>query len=482
MLKGLFKDTVIYGISSFVANGVGVFLIPFYTRVFSTAEYGIIDIIAVSTSFAIVLLSLQIEQAVARFYVDSESDTARVRVASTGLAFVVAVFLLFGAVGIVASPYLSRYGLEDESYTLVVVLAVANVFSFAIFSYAINMLKWRFESHKYALCSVGSVVVQASLIFFLVSSGWGLEGVFVGYGAANLLFALCGIWLGRSSYGFELEWKVLGKMLSFGWPLAVSAVPVYMMFYMDRFFVKEMIGLAELGVYGVAVRLASVITLLLAGFQMAWGPFVYQNYRNPEAPATFASVFRYVMGLGLLGFAALSLFGPEVLRVFATGNYVKGHVIVPWLIAGHLLWSIGGYFSMGIRIEKKTGLIAVVSVFGMLVNAAMNVLLIPLLGIVGAAVATFSSFLLVAILSIRLSQRYYRIPYEWGRVLFAAAASISAVIIGFGLEPVIKVESVLIKVLLCIGLVVFFVVIGIVRLDEVKHICRLRSLIGFGQR
>jgi O-antigen/teichoic acid export membrane protein len=196
------------------------------------------------------------------------------------------------------------------------------------------------------------------------------------------------------------------------------------------------------GLFGVGYRVASLAGLLMLGFQGALTPLVFTHYRDPETPATLARLFRWFVAFALMVVAGLSLFAPEFLRVFTTPAYVDGARVVP-LLAPAVVLSGMYIFAPGLALAKRTGGMALITVAGALLNTGLNFLLVPRLGIVGAAAATFTSALAVFGMYMAASQRLYPVPHRWPRIAAAVlcAAAVMAVAPRLRLDPLAAVAA-----------------------------------------
>jgi O-antigen/teichoic acid export membrane protein len=133
----------------------------------------------------------------------------------------------------------------------------------------------------------------------------------------------------------------------------------------------------------------------------------------------------------VLSVTGLSLFGADVVNKFATPEYLPGHKVVPLLAAGTAAYGLGAYFSFGIGISKKTIHKAWTGILAAVVNVALSLLLVPVMGMYGAALATFCAFLLLAILQMRWSQKLWHVPYRFWRNCAVYAVAAAAVLLAF---------------------------------------------------
>src|SRR5688500_2950455 len=162
---------------------------------------------------------------------------------------------------------------------------------------------------------------------------------------------------------------------------------------------------------------------------MALMPIVYQRYRDPSTPAELARVFRVFVAFALFVGMGLSIWAPEILRVFTTPDYYAAGAVVPLLTPAVLLANMY-VFMPGLAIAKQTRTIGVITIAGAVLNTSLNLLLIPILDVRGAALATLLSATAIFVAYVRTSQRTYPVPHRWGPLLVAVAVYVPLVWVG----------------------------------------------------
>jgi O-antigen/teichoic acid export membrane protein len=437
LIKRFFKDAATYAVSGVATTFIGVVMVPIYTRVFTPSEYGALDLISTVMAFLILFLLMGQQSAVGRFYVDADGDRDRRLSASTSGLFLALLSVSVAALVLLFHKSFARLILGSTGYSLAMAAAIASVPFTVFFRFLQNMLKWRQEPNRYLAVSVGAMVLGLSLtIYLVVIADKGVAGVYMATLINALVFSCVAFTLARSSFACVFSFSRLSELLKFGLPLVPVAVAYYLTTYSDRYFLRYFEGLSTVGLYAIGVRVSSVLALLLNGFQMAMGPFVYSSYKEPHAPQTFAKTFDYVSVAVTLGVTGLSLLAADIVKIFATPTYLPAHVVVPLLATGTAAYGLGAYFSFGIGIAKKTvyrfwtGLLAAAT------NVGLNVLLVPHLGMLGSAIATCSSFFVLAAVQMKISQRLYRVPYRFKRNLavYAVAAAVIIFTYSTGLD------------------------------------------------
>jgi len=208
----------------------------------------------------------------------------------------------------------------------------------------------------------------------------------------------------------------LRRMLAYGAPSVPAAFAFGTISAMDRYFLQRLRSLEEVGVYAVALKFFTVVSICVSGFQLAYGPFAFARAQHPDSPRLFARVFGAYMGASVLGALLVGMFAPEVVTILVPPEYRAA--------AGPALWlafaaaALGAYTvaSVGIGIALKTPLLVWCAVGAALTALGANLLLIPRYGILGAGAATCLGYIAAATLTYVISQRVQPMPYRGARM------------------------------------------------------------------
>ncbi|WP_207063728.1 oligosaccharide flippase family protein [Motiliproteus sp. SC1-56] len=426
MIKTFLRDSVIYAIPTLFSRGLALLLIPLYTRVLTPAEYGSFDLLMVFAAVINLTVALEVSQALARFYPDSSESQQR-RYASSAFWFAAACYGLFVILALSFHAPLSRLVMGQNGLEWSFILGVLYIGTNGLFYLVHNQFRWSLRSRSYALISllVTSVTTLISvwLAYFLTM---GIDGLLIGMLSGTVVGLLAGLWGLRNRIGWVFDWNYLRRMLAFSAPLVPSGVAVWLSTYIDRMMVNYYLSVDDVGIYGMGVRLASVATLLMVGFQGALTPLIYRHYKEIQTPAALARIFRLFVALALLLWTTVSLFATGLIELLTTPQYYASHSIVVYLLPAVLLAQMY-IFTPGIGIAKKTHWFLWINAGGAVTNLFFNWILIPLWGIKGAAVATLASYLVVFIAFLLVGQRLYYVPHSWGRLVLALFGSIGLI-------------------------------------------------------
>jgi O-antigen/teichoic acid export membrane protein len=273
------------------------------------------------------------------------------------------------------------------------------------------------------------ITVSATVLLVVVFHK-GPVGVIVG----NFLGTLC-VYLALLSYrreqlGLQFDRTLMREMNRFGGPLVPSALALWVTNFSDRFFLVKLSGPAEVGLYSIGVRIASVIVLFLTAFRTAWPAFAYSIEDESEARRTFGFVLTYLLAVVSWLALGLGLLSPWIVRVLTTSQFYAGHRPVAILAFAGVAQAGYAVVAIGIGRARRTQFNWVVTGIGALLNVGLNLLLIPRYGMMGAAIATVAGYSVMFVVMAWHAQRVYPVPYQWRRIATCVAAAVGLLLVG----------------------------------------------------
>ena len=455
-------------------------MVPIYTRIFSPDEYGVIEIITTVTAFLVLFVIAGLDNGMGRYYTDSISVEDKRKTASSAILYLAISSSVIIIIMILISGALSDVLFNSQAYSQILVFALACVPFVVLVNSITNLMRFKLQPIHAVVMALGTILLQTALILLFVAIlHTGIVGIYIATLITQVVFTAVGFLMTKNSYSLVLSIARLKQMLSFGLPYVFLSLCYFLMTNSDRYFINYYRGLTELGIYGIGYKLASVVGIAVLGFQLAWGPFILSTYKDDDAKQTFARVFDYVSIASCMMLLGLSLFSRELLYLFATPQYFDAYKVVPFISAGLIIYTLGGYFSVGIGLSKQTIHVAWTGIIAAVVNLALNWLLIPSLGMMGAAISAVISFFTLVIPLMLISQRLFKIPYRFGinGIMFIITASVIAIVYLFLMNE-INWLCVGIKVLLLMGFMLVPFALKLLGVAEVRYLYGLIMRMG----
>lgn len=425
-LRGLAKETALYGLSTVLGRAMSFLLTPLFTYLLSRAESGVVQTTYSYVAFLTVVYGLGLDVAYLRLgRRPGGADPA----AFTGaLACVAAVALpLSAALHLFAEPAAAAVGIPVELASSVRYAAwILALDALALLPY--TELRGSHRAGTYAGIKTAGIAMNLVLAWVLVRTlGLGVRGIFL----ANLLASAATLAMLSPVLRPMLARPDAAKaraMAAFGLPLVLAMLGSMVVQVADRPLVARLAGLDAAGLYGNCYKLGIFMSLLVGMFDQAWKPFVLERAGRPDVDALIARVLTCFAALSCWAFLAVAfLVGPFVRAPLFAGKslfhpaYWEGLGIVPVVSLGYLF--NGLYFVMlaPLMIDKRTGAVGAATWAGALVNLGANLLMIPRWGLMGAAWATCAAYGTMAAAVWALGRRARAVPYEWGKLSILAA-------------------------------------------------------------
>lgn len=447
MIREFFKNTSIYSMSGILITIISIFLIPFYTRVFTPSDYGIIDLMAIISNLVAFTIALEISQGLGRFTLDADDKKDKVEYASTALIFTIITYSIFFFISFVNADLFSEMLFKSQSEATIFIVAVSAMWVNGIFSLLNLQLVYLKKPLNYAITNISFNLISVILtVIFVLIMKIGIIGVFYGQLCAGLMCLSISFYYTRGSFALAIERKKLLEMLRFSIPLIPSSVGVFISLFIDRLAINQLMSLSDLGIYGIGLRVASMINLFICGTQMAINPLIYSHYKEKDTPDALVKIFRFFLVPSLLALIGASIFSRELLIIFTTSSYYGASQVIPVLIFA--LFFAGTYvFFPGLILAKKTRNIALINISGAILNTFLVYNLIPLYGIYGAAISTLSSALVLFSVNAWISQKNYFIPYPWKIIGYSFAIAVITILIS-NIFNVVSLPSIIFKLLI----------------------------------
>lgn len=417
----LMKNTIIFAIGSFGTKMITFFLVPLYTNVLSTAEYGIVDLVTTLQTILVPVISLNIGEAVMRFMLNRSVD--KDKVINIGFTAALAGTLF----GLLIIPVLSMFSSLKE-YSIHIYLSIVSMMYSNVF---LCGLRGKEMLSAYSLGNIINTLFIAVLnIIFLVVFDMGIKGYFTAYAAAGGVTAVYAFCAGKGyeplkKYSFDK--KLFYKMIKY----SVVLVPTSLMWWIinssDRVMITAMIGASANGIYSVSYKLPTLITVVAGVFNQAWTYSAIHEEESKDKDRYTNSVYQTLSACIIVVAAALMMVIKTFLRIYVETSYYEAWKYTPYLIIGMAFSTLATFLATSYTVHFNSKGYLFSGMCGAAVNILLNTVFIPLLGISGAALATCISYISVFIYRAADTKKYIKI-----KILPFKNAASYIILIGMG--------------------------------------------------
>jgi O-antigen/teichoic acid export membrane protein len=430
-LKELVRHSAVYGFGSIVARVLGVLLLPLYTRYLTPGDFGLIETLVALSAVLTALVTQAMKSAFFRFYFDSKDERRRLLVVRTAFWYVAAVSTAVLVGGVVLSQPISWILFGTTSHDGLVIAAFVGLWAAMNYEQMTSLFRVEQRSGAYVTATLANVAITiAATVLLVVVFEQGPLGVLVGNFTGTLVVYAALLVYSRHALGLQFNRSLYREMNRFGLPLVPSAVALWLTNFSDRFFLVKLSDLHEVGLYSIGVRLASAIVLLLTAFRLAWPAFAYSIDDDREAGRTYSFVLTYVVYVCCWLALALGLLAPWILKLITTKPFYPAQNVVAPLAFGVAAFGAYVVVQIGTGRSRQTRSNWLVTGAAAVVDVALNFILIPPYGRMGAAIATVTAYTLLFIAMAWRAQKVFPVPYQWRRVATLAVAAVGLTVLG----------------------------------------------------
>ena len=435
-LKQLAGETAIYGLSTILARIINFLFVPFYTRLLTTESYGVVTEFMAYIAVLQVVLVLGLETGCFRFANKEGVDSRRVY--SNALVTVFGLSAAFLAAMIVfAGPIAGVLGYAG--FEAVIMYIGGILFCDSVTAILFAKLRQEHKAVKFAIYKTIKILTEtgANLVLFFWFPRYcerhpgNFLTAFISPTPdfSYVIFAIllsCVLCLllfvpDLLRLSWKLDGKLLRKMLLYSLPLMVAALPGIVNDFLDRILFRFFDTNADawrssLGIFQAAVKLSVIMNLFIQMFRFAAEPFFFQRARDKNSKELYAIVLEFFTAFCGLIFLGVILY-IDVLSLILGRDFRSGVGVVPVMLLSYMLLGMLFNVSMWYKLSEKTNMAIWITLAGLAVTTVVNVVFMPRFSYWAAAFGHLASYLTMFILSAALGQKYYPIPYRWGRLL-----------------------------------------------------------------
>lgn len=470
-IKSLMKDTAIYGVSSIVGRILNWGLVPIYTRIFPTEEYGIVTNIYAYVAVVLVILLYGMETGFFRFANhDRWKDpmqvysTTVISVACSSIGFLIGV--------LVFCPKIAD-ALNCGAHPSYIWLMASAVAIDAITSIPFAYLRYKRKPARFAIVKLTNIALTIGLnLFFLIACpriyasnpeliSWfynptyGIGYIFLSNFIASAIVLVLLIPQLRMHYSFNSTlWR---EMVKYSYPLLILGVAGIMNQTIDKILYPILIhdhveATRQLGIYGACYKIAIIMVMFLQAFRYAFEPFIFARSRDEGEgkKQSYADATKYFIILALMIFLGV-MFYLDILKYFISPAYFEGLKVVPIIMMAELFFGIFFNLSLWYKLTDRTIWGTWFSLMGLAITLAINIIFVPVYGYIACAWGAFTCYGVMMVTSYIIGQHYYPINYPVKRLFHYTALAMGLWILSIVLTTDMPMVNYLVRALMLLG-------------------------------
>ena len=402
-IKYLIKNSLIFALGTLGTKIINFLLVPLYTNVLLPDEYGIADLVFTLGTFLVPILILNINEAILRFSLDKESDSNKIM--SVGLLAIIAMV----CVSLFIYPLISLYD-EISDYSIYVLFYIISSGCNTIFMYNLRgkELLVRF--------SIGNIINACTVAFMnillLKVLGWGVEGYFLAYIVANVVTMLYAFFAGNvftTIRHFSIDKKLMLSMLKYSIVLIPNSFMWWVMDSSNRIMLTAISGAAVTGMYAVAAKIPSFVSVVSSIFNQAWNYSAIKESDSSDRLAYNDKIFDYLFFAVTVIASGILLVLKPFMSIYVEASYYESWRYTPPLIFGAVILVLSTFLSSTYTVAKDSKGFLISATVGAASNIILNLVLTPLLGAFGAAISSCLGYSAVFIYRFFDTKKYLKL-------------------------------------------------------------------------
>ena len=479
-LKALFKDTVIYGVSSIVGRFLNYLLVPLYTFKISAESggYGVVTNLYAYTALILVILTFGMETTFFRFANKEGADARKVFSTSLFVVTFLSVIFLVAVFGFI-TPICNTLGNIYTQHHEYVLLMASCVALDAIQAIPFSYLRYKKRPIKFASLKLLFIFlnIALNLLYFIVLPNMyaknpdSVAAIYDPNIGAGYVFILNFICTSLITFFFFKEFKdikcvfdkqLIKQMFTYSWPILVLGVAGILNQAADKIifplvYPDESQAQPQLGIYGACVKIAMIMAMITQAFRYAYEPFVFGNDKDKNSKESYALAMKYFIIFTLLAFLCVIGYMDILQRIIGPG-YREGLKVVPIVMAAEIMMGVTFNLSFWYKLVDKTLWGAVISIAGCIVLFAVNLIFIPKYSYMACAWGGFAGYATTMLLSYFLGQKYNPVKYPLKDIafytLFAAVLFVAMTMLPKSWAPVLRIAVNTVLILLFTAVIV----------------------------
>lgn len=450
-LPKIVTNSAVYSVTTLLQKGIGFFLLPLYTAFLTPEDYGIVNVVTSVSSFLAVLIMMSLTGAATRFHYRNTDENYRKVLWGTISTIVIISSLGWGAVFFTFHKFLVDPFIGEVEFFPYAVIGLANVIITPLYLLFQASLQARQKAFYYSVNTFSNFLVHIGLaIVFIAVLKMGAVGMLLANVVTSLTFFIYVLIAYIPKIKMGIDKSIAKQAFGYSLPLVPHHISIWSAGTIDRLFLNNIKGTAVTGVYSVGQQFGSVVGTIAHSVNQAFVPWFFQmiekgktGFRKIEKMGLFA-----IISYCLIAFS-ISLFAPEVLRVMVTEGFRDAWKVIPFLSFAFVFHGLY-FFFINILFIKDTGWVFTVTMSSMVVDVLFNILLIPLWGFYGSAIACFMTYftrsLFAMILSLKKNKdiRYNYLMMYLFPFIFLALSYVNVFLINLPIGT-----SLIIKIVFC---------------------------------
>lgn len=393
--KLFIENFIVYGLGGVISKLIPLIMLPIITRLMpDTSYFGISDMSNTVVSFGSALAVIGMYDAMYRMFFEKEDLFFRKKICSTTLLFTVIMSIITASLMIVTKNIIAKYFFGNTAFAYLVYISAITTLVSA--TNQIVSLPTRMQNKRkiYFVTNMISPILSYSIAIPLMLKGHAIIALPVAALITGISLEVTFWVLNRHWFYIRLfDFKLLKQLLIIAIPLFPNFIIYWIFNSCDKIMITNILNIGEAGIYSIGGKLAQVSQLIYIAFAGGWQFFAFSTMREKNQVESNSKVFEYLAAISLFCLPFVFAFSRMIFCFIFPDNYSRGFIIAPYLFMAPLMQMLFQVASNQFIVIKKTWSNMFILLGGALLNVSLNIILIPTIGIEGAAIATLLGYL-----------------------------------------------------------------------------------------
>lgn len=471
-LNFLLKHSSIYGVGVILSQLIGFILLPLYTNYLTPADYGVLQLVDLTTGMLGIVVGIGVSLAFSRFYYEYTNVREKNEVVSSTY---ISISVLSGAslLGLsYFSEFFATHVLDNSEYKTIFQYSFLALFLGLVLDVGQIYLRLLHKSTIYLGVSILSLVIGISLnIYFIVYAELGVLGIMYSSVITKLIIGIPITAVIIKRVGFRFKLALVSEMLRYSMPLIPSTLATQIVNYSDRYFIKYFISISDAGIYALSNKIGTAIHMLITSpFLMTFLPRRFEIAEDDDVKDTFSLIYNYYTILITYAALTVSIFSYEIMYFMTAESFQEAALYVPFIALSMVIFGMKYHFEFGILYKKKTKYYLYVNIITMVVHLALNFIFIKMYGLWGAISASLIAVTLNTILIYLVSQKLYKIEFKIFKSITIVCIAMGTYILGTQAIFTDMLNTILYKIILLIMFIPTLYMFNIISRDEIMQL------------
>lgn len=413
-------NSILYSFSSILQKGILFLLLPIYTRYLSPDDFGTLVIISTISGFLSQIFLMSIHSAASRFHFCSTDDGYKKKLWGTCFLFVLVNSIFVTSIVVLFNEYFIVPFIKGIRFYPLMFISILTALFNAVYLFYLHWLRTLQKGKLYSINVISNffIIVFLNLVG-LIFFNLGILSPILSSFIVSIIYFIFSVFCFIRYSCFNFDFCVIKKTIKYAFPLIPHSISGYWSSSIDRIILNSYMNTHAVGLYSVASQFSVIISEISSGINKAFSPWFFERISNNKG--NFYPVYIFAeLSVILVSLLAMiiSLFSPEIISIMTSSNFSNAWIPIVFLCYGKVAQCLYFFFSQPLFYFSPK-LVFIVSLTSLMTNILLNVILIPLFGIVGTGLSFYFSYMILSILALYLSLiKAPQIRFRYNRMFF----------------------------------------------------------------